>query len=412
MVSMRVALFAESFLPKVDGVTNTLCYLLDHLAQRGCQSLLFCPAGAPGRYARTQIVGLSSFAFPWYPELKLVPPLVRVREELEAFCPDIVHLVNPALLGLAGLREARTLDLPVVASYHTDIPGYAGRYGWGVLVEPLWSYFRWLHNQADLNYCPSSYTAIELEEHGFERLKVWPHGVDTNRFAPSWRSDAGAGPDTRERLTEGHPEAPLLLYVGRLAREKRAHWLKPLIDALPGARLAIVGDGPAREELSKLMAGTPTVFTGYLRGAELSRAYASADLFVFPSANETFGNVMLEAMASALPVIAPRSGGPVDHVRDGYNGYLFDAESCPAFIAAVRRVLDDPAHRQEMGAQALAYARSQSWEAILDDLLCDFQELIDAHRRASQQRQTAEALRWDAVRQAYAEYVGMFMDEN
>ena len=369
---MRIAFFAESFLPKWDGVTNTLCYLLEHLAARGHASLMFAPKGAPARYAETRVVGLSGFSFPLYPELKLAYPFIDVQQHLADFEPDLVHLVNPALMAWTGLRHTRSLDLPIVASYHTDIPGYASLYGWGLLMNPIWSYFRWLHNKADLNLCPSHFTRAQLQARGFERVKVWGRGVDTARFNPRYRSA-----DWRLRLSGGEPESPLLLYVGRLALEKRVDWLRLLLDALPNVRLAIVGDGPLRDELAQTFADTPTVFTGYLQGEDLSHAYASADLFVFPSANETFGNVVLEAMASGLPVLAPRSGGPVDHVFDGENGFLFESDDLQDMIAWARRLVSNPAYVRRLGIKACAYAESQSWPRILDGLLEKYASLLD-----------------------------------
>lgn len=376
---MRVAIFAETFLPKWDGVANTLCHLLDHLALRKWESLMFAPAGAPSRYAETPIIGLPSLTFPFYPELKLVPPVVNVARELAAFRPNVVHLVNPASLGWVGLRQARALRLPVVASYHTDIPGYANLYGFDLLNRPLWKYFTWLHNQADLNLAPSEFTRLELEAHGFERVSVWSHGVDTTRFNPRHRQ-----PEMRWQLTDGHPEAPLLLYVGRLATEKRVEWLHPLLEALPGVRLALVGDGPRRAFLEDLFRDLPVVFTGYLEGLELSRAYAAADLFVFPSANETFGNVVLEAMASQLPVIAVRSGGPVNHVFDGYNGWLCDPEQPQDMLRRVQYCLERPTLMETLGRQARRYAETQSWEVVMDALLENYTAL--AERRSVNSR--------------------------
>jgi glycosyltransferase involved in cell wall biosynthesis len=367
---MRIALFAETFLPKWDGVAHTLCRLLDHLAARGHASLMFAPEGAPPRYANTAIVGLPGFAFPLYPDLRMVSPTANVEERLADFRPDLVHLVNPALLGWAGLRHARTLEVPVIASYHTDIPGYAERYGLGMLREPLWAYFRWIHNQADLNLCPSRFTCDELQGRGFRRLAIWGRGVDTVRFSPRQRSETW-----RLRLSGGQPEAPLLLYVGRLAVEKRVEWLRALLYELPGVRLAIVGDGPLRARLEEQFTETPTVFTGYLRGEDLAQAYASADLFVFPSANETLGNVVLEAMASGLPVVAPRSGGVVDHVVDGENGFLVDKDDVYDMVAAVRTLVADPPLVGRLAAAARQHAERQSWQAILDGLLAHYELL-------------------------------------
>lgn len=380
---MRIAIFTETFLPKWDGVANTLCYLLEHLATRGHASLMFAPRPSPHRHAATPIIRLPSFPFPMYPELQIVPPLIDVEKQLAAFGADVVHLINPTSLGLVGLRHARTLGLPVVASYHTDIPGYAEQYGLGLLRDPLWAYFRWLHNQADLNLCPSRFTQIELEEHGFERVQVWGRGVDTHRFAPAHRN-----PEWRDRLSGGCPEAPLLLYVGRLASEKRVDRLRPVLDALPEARLALVGDGPMRESLQERFAGTHTTFAGYLKGQDLACAYASSDLFVFPSANETFGNVILEAMASGLPVVAVRSGGPVDHVFDGQNGYLVDPGDVSEMIARVQQILVHSEERRQLAAGALVHAQTLTWEAVLDKLLDQYASLI---RRQARPRLVLEA---------------------
>jgi glycosyltransferase involved in cell wall biosynthesis len=302
----------------------------------------------------------------------LVTPAVNVESDLATFGPDLVFLANPALLGLVGLRHARALDLPVVASYHTDIPYYTEQYGLGLLREPAWAYFRWLHNQADLNLCPSRFTKRQLLAQGFERVQVWPRGVDHDRFHPGHRSQ-----HWRERLSGGHPGTPLLLYVGRLAPEKRVDWLRPVLDALPEARLAIVGDGPSRAELEERFAGTPTVFTGYLRGEDLSHAYASADVFCFPSDSETFGNVVLEAMASGLPVITPNAGGQVDHVRHDEHGFIFPSEDRQALVKQVTRLIDDPRLARQMGARARAYARTQTWDAILGKLFENVQGVLD-----------------------------------
>ena len=372
---MRLAIFAETFLPKLDGVVNTACYLLEHLADQGHESIMFAPEGAPTHYAGTAITGLNAIAFPLYPELKLVPPIMDVEAELRAFQPDLLFLINPASLGVIGLRHGRALDLPIVASYQTDLPGYAERYGMSLLREPLWAYLRWIHSQADLNLCPSYFTKAELQEHGFERLKVWTRGVDRDRFHPRHRDDGW-----RERLSGGCPEAPILLYVGQLAPEKRVEWLRPVLDALPEARLALVGDGPERPTLEALFGGTNTVFTGYLRGDDLSHAYASADVFVFPSASETFGNVVLEAMASGLPAVVPNSGGPVDQVLHGETGFLADPTDPAEFIAMTSQLALDLPYARKMGQNARAHAERRSWDTVFDRLLADLANVISTHK--------------------------------
>lgn len=371
---MRVALFSEVFLPKVDGIVRTLTKALDHLAARGHEGLLFAPAGGPERYGSTRVIGLEGNSFPLYPDLTLVSPAVDVMPELEAFDPDVVHVVGPVSLGLAGIRQARALRRPIVASYHTDLPGFATRWGFGLLRTPLRALLTWVHNQADLTLCPSSATRDDLESAGVQNVEIWSRGVDSSIFAPARRSRAW-----RERLSGGRPNAPLLLFVGRLSPEKRVEWLRPLIDAIPSANLAVVGDGPSRPALERLLAPTPTVFTGWLSGADLAAAYASADIFVFPGANETFGNVALEAMASGLPVVAPRAGGLTDSVLDGETGLLFEPEDCGAFVMAARWLAQDARFRRRLGSQARARAQRRTWSATLDTLLGWYDELARRH---------------------------------
>jgi glycosyltransferase involved in cell wall biosynthesis len=368
---MRIALFTETFLPKIDGIVNTLTYLIRHLERQGHDCMVFAPEGGPDRYAHARVVGLPAYPFPLYVGLKIVPPYIDVLDMLKAFRPGVIHVVNPVAIGWIGMRHARQLDLPLVASYHTDIPGFAGRWGMEFLAEPLWAYLRGIHNQADLNLCPSSATMSELTARGFERLRVWTRGVDTSRFAPARRTV-----EWRSRLSGGDVDAPLLLSVGRLSPEKRVGWLKPVLEALPGTRLAIVGDGPQRGELEMMFAGTPAVFTGYLVGDELASAYAAADAFIFPAANETFGNVALEAMASGLPVVAARAGGPLDIVVDGETGLFFEPESPESLLAVVRRLVFDPVYAHQLAVAARRQAEARSWEVVLDGLLSNYRDLL------------------------------------
>ncbi|MBK8168085.1 MAG: glycosyltransferase family 1 protein [bacterium] len=373
---MRVAIFAETFLPKWDGVANTTCHLLDHLAARGHESMMIAPEGAPASYASTPILGRPCFALPMYPALRLVTPRPGLGSEILDFKPDIVHLINPALLGISGLHRAREAGVPVVASYHTDLPGYLEKYNLTAFRDFVWNYFRWLHNQADLNLCPTRFIRCQLAERGFERLEIWGRGVDSHIFSPGRRSRLW-----RERLTAGHPEAPLLVYVGRLAIEKRVEVIRPVLDELPHVRLAIIGDGPERARLEEVFAGTNTVFTGYLTGDDLPDAYAAGDIFVFPGENETFGNVVLEAMASGLPALVASHSGLKDHTRNGWNGFQFEPGNGAQLATLVRWLLSDPDYRARLAANALDYARGLTWEQNLDGLIGHYERLVAAHRR-------------------------------
>jgi glycosyltransferase involved in cell wall biosynthesis len=369
---MRIALFTETFLPKVDGVVNTLCHLLDHLSLREHESLLFAPEGGPARYADTRVLGLAAYGLPGYRELKLAPPWVNATPMLEQFKPDLIHLVNPFTFGRSGLQAAQKLAVPTVASYHTDLPGFLRRWHLGALSSPVNAYVRMLHNRADLNLCPSRTTKQMLEGAGFKRVKVWKRGVDTVRFNPGKRSM-----DWRKRLSGGEVDKTLLLYVGRLSFEKRVDWLRPVLDAVDNAHLAIVGDGPARGKLQKLFSSTPTTFTGYLHGEDLSHAYASADIFAFASQYETVGNVILEAMASGLAVIAPRSGGLLDHVTHGKTGLLFDKDDQNELVDVARHLCTHRVRAQAMGREGRTYTESLDWTSTLDEVLDEYRNTIE-----------------------------------
>jgi glycosyltransferase involved in cell wall biosynthesis len=360
---MRIALFTETFLPKVDGIVTRLRHTVEHLQRNGDQVLIVSPDGGLTEYKGARIYGVSGFPLPLYPELKLALPRPSIGVALEEFEPDLIHVVNPAVLGLAGLYYAKVMQIPLVASYHTHLPQYLQHYGLGMLEGVMWELIKASHNQAQLNLCTSTAMVEELREHGIERLDLWQRGVDTETFHPGL-----ASLEMRSHLSQGHPESPLLLYVGRLGAEKEIDRIKPVLEAIPDARLALVGDGPHRSALEKHFAGTPTHFVGYLTGTELGSAFASADAFIFPSRTETLGLVLLEAMAAGCPVVAARSGGIPDIVTDGVNGYLFDPADEEGAIAATVRLLKQQAERECLRQNARAEAERWGWAAATRQL--------------------------------------------
>lgn len=370
---MRIALFTETFLPKVDGIVTRLKHTVDHLQRLGDHVLVFSPDGGLTEYKGARIHGVSGMAFPLYPELKLALPRPSIGEELAAFNPDLVHIVNPAVLGLAGLFYAKTLDIPLVASYHTHLPKYLEHYGWGMFEGVMWELIKAVHNQAQINLVTSTAMQQELTGHGVERVSVWQRGVDTELFRPELASQ-----EMRDRLSQGHPEAPLLLYIGRLSAEKEIDRIKPVLEAIPEARLALVGDGPHREELEKHFAGTHTHFVGYLAGDELAAAYASADVFVFPSRTETLGLVLLEAMAAGCPVVAANSGGIPDIVTNGENGFLFEPKDDQGAITATQRIFARGAERELMRRNARIEAERWGWNAATRQLQQFYDRVLSA----------------------------------
>jgi glycosyltransferase involved in cell wall biosynthesis len=375
---MRIALFTETFLPKVDGIVTRLSHSVDHLQRMGDQVLVFSPDGGLTEYKGAKICGVPGFPLPLYPELKLALPRPSMRQALEAFKPDLIHLVNPAVLGLGGLYYAKSLNVPLVASYHTHLPKYLEHYGLGMLEGVMWELLKAVHNQAQINLCTSTAMQEQLTSHGIERVEIWQRGVDTELFQPDLVSA-----EMRSRLSQGYPDSTLLLYVGRLSAEKEIDRIKSVLEAIPNARLALVGDGPYRQELEKHFADTPTHFVGYLTGKDLASAFASADAFIFPSRTETLGLVLLEAMAAGCPVIAANAGGIPDIVTDGVNGYLFDPLDEKGAIAATQRLLDNHQERDILRANARQEAERWGWAAATRQLQDFYRSVLSAPSFAS-----------------------------
>lgn len=374
---MRIALFTETFLPKIDGIVTRLVRTLEHLRELGHEALVFAPHDPPRRYAGHRVVRVPAFSFrPWYPELFLGLPRPRLGRELDAFAPDVVHVVNPVILGLWGTMVARQRDLPLLASFHTDITQYAVHMRLAFLGPVSRVFLRDVHNQAHVNLCTSQPMVDAARGLGIRRVRLWPKAVDTVRYHPRNRDLA-----MRSRLSGGHPEAPLMLYVGRLSHEKRLDWLHEPLRRLPGARLAFVGSGPAERELRQRFAHTPTVFTGYLAGDELAAAYASADVFAFPSDTETLGFVAMEAMASGVPAVGARAGGIPDVIEHEVNGLLFTPGDEDDLTGQLRRLLFDAELRARLSERARADMERWSWRASTEALVGYYQKAREVHAR-------------------------------
>lgn len=368
---MRVALFSETFLPKIDGIVTVVCLLLDHLEARGIETIIVAPKMGVEYYRNTRIIGVPGLPIPMYPELKFGPVRPSTYQHLKAFKPDVAHFIHPALIGGPGLFMTRRLNIPAVASFHLDYAKLVHHFNIG-FIEPGVNWLtRWLFNMADYSLAPSRLIQREITELGVKNVGLWRRGVDAEKFDPRYRSD-----DMRHRLSDGHVDDTVLLYVGRLSTEKRLHQLRAILENVPGTRLALVGDGPARESLKKYFAGTNTVFVGYLQGEELSQAYASADIFVFPSALESFGLVVVEAMAAGLPVVASRVGGVRDVVEEGRTGYTFDVDDVAALVEGVRQIAVSRERITAMGQAARAFAETQTWPAMMDEVVDLYIRLI------------------------------------
>jgi len=370
---VKVAFFTETFLPKVDGIVTRLTKTIPHLIAAGDEVIIFCPEGCPERFMGAEVIGVPAMPLPLYPELKLALPRPAVSEALERFAPDLVHVVNPAVLGLGGIWLARTRGWPLVASYHTHLPKYLEHYGMGMLEPLVWELLKAAHNQASLNLCTSTAMVEELSEKGIQHTALWQRGVDTELFQPE-RGHAAM----RQRLHgHWHDSGNLLLYIGRLSAEKQIERIRPVLEAIPEARLALVGDGPHRAQLERCFEGTATTFVGYLAGEELAAAYASGDAFVFPSSTETLGLVLLEAMAAGCPVVGANRGGIPDIVSDGVNGCLYNPDDPSSLVRAVRRLLGNAATRLQLRQAARSEAERWGWGGATQQLRGYYRQVLD-----------------------------------
>lgn len=369
-------MFTEVFLPKIDGVVTRVIRTLDELSELGHEVLVFAPGDTPASYAGFEVVQVPSVPFkPFYPEFRVSVPPSKIARRMADFAPDVVHAVNPAWLTAYASFAAQRRNLPLLSSYHTQLENYVEPLRLGFLKQFATWWMRYLHNKAEVNLCTSPQMIDHARANGVRNLDLWPKAVDTRTYHP----DAGSA-DMRARLTGGHPERPLAMYVGRLSHEKNLDDLLPVVQQLPDVQFAMVGGGPAQDHLEQLFAGTNMIFPGYMRGVELAEAYASADLFLFPSTTETLGFVGLESMACGVPVIGARAGGIPDLFVDGESGTLVDPtgpSKATGFVAAITDLLGDDERRLAMGRAARAEAEKLSWRKATEALVDFYQLAID-----------------------------------
>lgn len=376
---MRISLFTEVFLPKIDGVVTRVIRTLDQLADMGHEVQIFATGDAPDTYAGFTVEKVPSVSLAKiYPEIKVGLPVPSVSRRLKEFDPDVVHVVNPVAFAGYGAWLAKRNNYPVLGSFHTDVPAYTKDLGIGFVHKPSIWLIRSLHNMAQMNLVTSGPMMDTAAGYGFQDLALWPKAVDTVGYHPSKSSR-----EMRDKLSDGNP---LIIYVGRMSAEKNLTILNdamPLVrKKVPGARLAMVGAGPQYEQLKKVFDPEYTVFTGYMSGLELEQAFASADVFAFPSLTETLGLVALESFASGVPVVGARAGGIPYVINDGETGLLVDADAGPAAWAeTIAALLNDEHRRTSMGTAARAEAERWSWRAATEKLVEYYEQAIASHGR-------------------------------
>ena len=371
----RVAVLTESFLPKVDGVVKTAFLTVRYLQETGREVLVFAPDIAVDQVGSSRVIPLPSISLPQAPETRMALPNPVVARRIEDFNPDLIHLFSPAAMAVNGMAVGRHLNLPVIANYQTDLPGYTEHYGFPLLSGPVNRWLRYIHNGCHLTLAPTRTIIRQLRAVGYRRVRHWGRGVNTERFNPRH-----ARPEVRRRLLNGRdPDSLLCIFVGRLAKEKRVDLLREAANT-PGVALTIIGDGALREELERAFADTDVYFTGYLIGDELAQAYASADVFAFPGECETFGQVIQEAMASGLPSVVAKAGGAPDVIEDGASGIAVEPTSA-AFAAEIRKLRDKPEVRLSMSRCASEMAEQRPWSALMAQLEGYYEEAYTMNQR-------------------------------
>jgi len=390
---IRLALFTDTYPPQLNGVSRTLERLVGAVRRLGGSARVYTTTdpGALAASGEIDVVRRLSVPFWAYPQLRISAPVPgRALDDLRSWGPTIVHAATPFGMGLVGRRSARALGVPFVTSYHTSFNEYARFYRLGALSRPGWSYIRWFHNGGARTYVPTRAVLEDLRRLRFERLAVWGRGVELERFnparrSPAWRARLGADDDTI-----------VVAYVGRLAAEKGLDTALGAMHRLVGQGradrsshragggchprivFAIAGDGPYADHCRRAAPPPPAVhFVGRLEGRDLGEFYASADLFIFPSTTDTFGNVLLEAMASGLPVIGA-DAGPTRELLAAGGGIIVPPRDPVALSAAIESLAADPLRRARLAASGVAYAATCSWDRIFAALFADYRRLIGA----------------------------------
>jgi glycosyltransferase involved in cell wall biosynthesis len=373
---MRIAIIAEVYLPKVDGVVIRTMNLIRHLLLQGDEVLVLTPQVSGRRDSPVPVVEFRSFPFPAYPEYWIGLPDGRLVTAIRDWSPDILHYINPFAFGFRcrDILAGAGTELPAVFSFHTLYGEFVKRYPLMKPLSPvLWWLMRDYHNTADRNLTVSPIMQDDLIERGFDRVELWPPAVDCELFHPG-----RASVEMRRRLSDGHPERRLLVTVSRLAPEKNVGFLADVIRQIPEAQLAVIGDGPDRGALERRFAGTSSKFFGYMKGEELATAYASADAFVYASETETMGNVVLEAMAAGLGVAAPRAGGIPSLVSQAETGLLFQPGDTQDAVNAVRRLLARDDFGARTGRAARAAVEQWGWNRSIDRVRQHYLETVAA----------------------------------
>lgn len=371
---MKIAIFTDTYVPQVNGVAKTLNRFTNYLNENGHSFHVFSPEDC-GASSTENVTRLKSVPFKIYPECKIsLPNFSKIKKKLQEFNPDIIHIATPFTIGLCGLQIAKKLNIPLVASYHTNFDHYLHYYKLTYLENFLWKYLDWFHRPTKKIFVPSKDTLHHLNTKGFNNLSVWTHGVDCSLFKPA---------EDKEEIKQKYniTSKYTICFVGRIAPEKDLDTLTNIMKYSKqrfGNQLnwVIVGDGPKKEEMMKKTGTDQIIYTGYLQRNELAEIYSVSDVMVFPSDTETFGNVVLEAMACGTPVIGANAGGVKNIIRDYSTGILCEPKNTLSFCRAIEECLQQTNMLDRMSKKARDYALTQDWNSILNALVMEYEEIV------------------------------------
>jgi phosphatidylinositol alpha 1,6-mannosyltransferase len=368
---LRIAVVAESFLPQINGVTNSVLRILDFFKLNGHEAIVVAPesSGGPTEYAGFEILRVPALNVKGLIPIGIPQQFAKAR--ILDFKPDVIHLASPALLGNYVARFAKKNEIPTLSVYQTDLAGFANHYGFQLANATLNKFVGRVHSNSDRTLAPSTSACDYLNDLGVPGVELWRRGVDSERFRPENRDQ-----DLRDSLLGDRPDRTLIGYIGRLAHEKRIEDLISL-DEQDDVQLVIVGDGPIRARLERKLPNA--IFTGFKNGEDLARMYASLDIFIHTGQHETFCQSIQEALASGVPVIAPNSGGPIDLVENGKTGYLINTGNPKEIKRVVKLIQEGNAENWRKSARDSVVNRT--WQSINQELISHYQQLISNQKR-------------------------------
>lgn len=375
---MRVVYFTDTFLPQVNGVTKTLTRLLDYWDEKGVEHLVLAPDQKEKDYFSYNVERFFSLRLLFYPECRIsFPNFFRMNAKIKEFRPDLIHIITEFNMGLAGLRYGERNQVPVATTFTTNFPNYLQYYNLQFLDKMCWDYERWVHNRGEKTFCPSNETKKLLNKQGIQKVGLWSRGIDCGLFHPGHKN-------IEWRRSLGMEDKIIFTYVGRISVEKDLDILQETYQNLRNLyqdkiALIMVGDGPMAEKCKEDFP-KDTLFLGYKKGKELAEIYASSDIFIFPSTTETLGNVVLEGMASGIPILGAGVGGVLDNLHHRENGLLCKPRNVGDFTMSAIELVENHRLRNQLGRQARQYAEQKSWKKVFEGLHTDYKEIIERYK--------------------------------